>query len=138
MFEYVQIFIFPEMYFSSRFQVVLAVTNITSIRAGLGKLVNNIGLKKNLCNWKNFQFLIMKYYLDKKENYLHLSKKPNARSSCIFFNKMIVLLAEGLSIPFKFQNFKLFLLIKACLQNLASIFCVFFLKLVIFSLLSRH
>ena len=46
MFEYVQIFIFPEMYFSSRFQVVLAVTNITSIRAGLGKLVNNIGLKK--------------------------------------------------------------------------------------------
>ena len=76
----------------------------------------------------------MKYYLDKKENYLHLSKKPNARSSCIFFNKMIVLLAEGLSIPFKFQNFKLFLLIKACLQNLASIFCVFFLKLVIFSL----
>ena len=46
MFEYVQIFIFPEMFFSSRFQVVLAVTNITSIRAGLGKLVNNIGLKK--------------------------------------------------------------------------------------------
>ena len=46
MFEYLRIFVFPQMLFNSCLQVALGFTNVTNITACTNKLVNDIGLKK--------------------------------------------------------------------------------------------
>ena len=46
MFEYLRIFVSPEMFFNSSLQVALGFANATSIAACTSKLVDNIGLKK--------------------------------------------------------------------------------------------
>ena len=46
MFEYLQIFIFPKMFYNSSLQVTLGFANITSIIVCTSKLVNNVELKK--------------------------------------------------------------------------------------------
>ena len=39
-------FIFPQVFFNSNFQVMLGFANLTSITASIGKLPNNVGLRK--------------------------------------------------------------------------------------------